>query len=104
MFKHEIAIFSGISGKPYNFIVFNMNTQFKSIAAVYIFAEHAEDLFLPIYIGQTTDLKDRIQNHEKWPCAIRHHCNCLCIRKTEQQDLFDIETDLIRNYATPCNF
>ena len=102
--------FQGVSGQKHIFEVYTLGTEtFNDVGGVYIFTkesfnQHGEKKYHPLYIGQTNSFKDRLTNHEKWPCAVQNNVNCLCILAKE--NIFSrraIELDLLSKYNTPCN-
>ena len=102
--------FQGASGRKHIFEVYTLGTEtFNDVGGVYIFTkeslnQHGEKKYHPLYIGQTNSFKDRLTNHEKWPCAVQNNVNCLCILAKE--NIFSrraIELDLLSKYNTPCN-
>jgi len=102
------ATFEGENGS-YDFDVYNIDTEFNDIGAVYIFTKRVVDFngkgkHTFIYIGQTDSLKDRIPNHEKLNCVIRNGGNCICIhRDDDKNSRIAKETDLRAGNNTPCN-
>lgn len=95
--------FIGESGKEYTFQVYSLDHTFKSACVVYIFAKVDAANLIPLYVGQTTDLKARLQNHEKLPCVKKLGCNCICVLSVDEANLFHVETDLIHSLDCPCN-
>ncbi len=108
MAKISDVTFSGESGR-YAFEVYPINTVFSADGAVYVFSKRTVDpsgkgTHLLLYLGQTDSLKERIPNHEKWPCVIRHGTNCICIhRDNSEESRLEKETDLRAVHSTPCN-
>ena len=98
----------GKSGKRYKYWICPLDNPMKAEPGNYIFArEVPPNNFEPVYIGETGDLKDRlnVRPHEKMPCIqengathIHAHTNPNgeVARKAE-------ETDLIERMVTPCN-
>ena len=72
MGKIADATFSA-GGQEYAFGAYSTDTSFKDISAVYIFTKRTVNngtgshSFL--YIGETSKLGSRIENHEKWGCV-----------------------------------
>jgi hypothetical protein len=93
----------------YTFEIYPVNQKFNSVAAIYIFAKMTTDTtgvsrYLPIYIGQTDSLADRIPTHEKWLCARFNGANTICVlRDDSMQSRLYKETDLRAAWNTPCN-
>ena len=100
---HHILLV-GKSGTAYQFYVLNPGQELLRIGAVYVFLNYQNYKPVPLYIGETTNLKERISNHEKLPCVKRHGYTHLAIMHVPNvYERLQIETDLIRAYNTPCN-
>lgn len=108
MAKITDATFKGKTGQ-YTFEVYTADTSFNAVGGVYIFSKRAVDTegkgsHTFLYIGQTDSLKDRISNHEKWPCARRNGVNCICVHRDGSEDSrLAKEADLRAAHSTPCN-
>lgn len=108
MAKIADATFKGRTGS-YSFEVYPSDTGFKAVGAVYIFTKRTVNAAGKashelVYIGQTESLKDRIPDHEKWPCAERNGVNCVCVHMDDDEDSrLAKETDLRAANDTPCN-
>lgn len=102
------ATYTGASGTKYSFGAYTLDTIFNNVGAVYIFSNRTvtgnKGIHEFLYIGQTGELADRLNNHKKWSCVQRNGVNCICVLTEDKESVrLDIETDLIRNNATPCN-
>jgi hypothetical protein len=96
----------GKSGANYAYVVYTIGHSFREEPANYIYAkERVPGHWIPVYIGQTSDLKDRIAYHKKEKCAIRKGATHIHMhpgssseieRRTEQ-------ADLINNWNPECN-
>ena len=98
----------GKSGKSYKFKLFDENTKFKSISAVYLFTKRAENdnggfSHKYVYIGQAKDLSQRFDNHHKAKCIANNKANCIGVHSCEESELDEIEKDLLLNNKTKCN-
>jgi hypothetical protein len=95
----------GASGARYIYHVHTIGTGFKCEPGNYIFAKATPGGWLPIYIGESESLGDRCcRTHEKWDLAIRHgathiHCHLTANKNARLSE----ETDLVREWSTPCN-
>ena len=99
-------MWAGASDKQYKYWITGMDVSFKDQPGNYIFAkETSPDRWIPLYIGETESLKDRLPNHEKLPCVRRYggthvhsHTNPSdeSVRRAE-------ESDLIEKWDPPCN-
>ncbi|MFQ5586523.1 MAG: hypothetical protein ACE5GF_06855 [Thermodesulfobacteriota bacterium] len=108
MEKIDDAIFTGASGTKYSFEIHHLGAQFINVGAVYVFTKRAKRAgklrYTFLYIGETGELADRVSTHEKWPCAIQHDVNCICVhREDNESSRREIETDLRQANHTPCN-
>jgi hypothetical protein len=87
----------GQSGKEYPFTIYPLETTFRPLPGVYIYAKALSDGdWSPIYIAQTRDLHQRLEGHVTLHDAIEHgathlhahYCNAgQGARCTEEQDL-----------------
>ena len=96
---------TGSSGQKYTYEVYPIGTNFRPVPGNYIFARYAPGEWFPIYIGETSDLSQRFDNHHAMPCIKRngathihvHENNSgVAARRAE-------ESDLIRRWNPPCN-
>ena len=74
--------------------------------ANYVFAkETSPNKFRPIYIGQTSDISERFENHHKWSCITRNGATHICTHKSSANETERLaeESDLIKNYNPVCN-
>jgi hypothetical protein len=110
MTKEQFTLnFKGESGSNYTFDVCTFDTIFPNASGVYVFAklrfnDQVLEHITPLYIGESSDIGDRIANHEKWPCVEKHGCTHICVMMLSgQRSREKAETDLRHNYDTPCN-
>jgi hypothetical protein len=102
------ATIKGRTG-TYDFEVYSADTTFNAVGGVYIFTKRTVDAngkgtHTLLYIGQTDSLRDRIPNHEKWPCARRNGVNCICVHPDDNEgSRVAKEADLRAGNTTPCN-
>ncbi len=108
MAKIADATFKGKTGS-YAFEVYPADTSFNAVGAVYIFTKRevgsdGKGTHTFLYIGETDSLKDRIPNHEKWPCITRNGVNCICVHRDDNdKSRLAKEIDLRDGNSTPCN-
>lgn len=107
IYDYEMEV-KGERGKTYTFRVYNKDTQFRNIGAVYIFVKlvSRKDNISSraLYIGETENLCERIENHEKWECVLKHGCTHICVMAVkDREERLAIETDLRHKYETYCN-
>ena len=87
----------GQSGKGYQYQVYPLDTAFRPLPGMYIYAGQAEDgTWVPIYIAQTRDLHQRLEGHVSMDDAIAkgathlhaHYCSAgQAARCSEERDL-----------------
>jgi len=87
----------GQSGAEYRYEIYPVDTVFRALPGIYIYAkELADGDWSPIYIAQTRDLHQRLEGHVKLADAVAHgathvHAHyCTAgpgARCTEEQDL-----------------
>jgi len=96
-------------GKSHIFNLYPKGTHFKPMAGVYAFLkEKGDSLFDVIYIGQTSDFEDRIDdnftNHTQYDCIIQNrYTHIATLVVPEQHKRLEIEKSLIDNFNTSCN-
>ncbi len=97
------------NGAPHTFFVFSKWKEFQEIGAVYMFMKRNEYYDtrgnnIVLYIGKTENLKERISNHEKWPCVIKHGCTHIAYsRMPDENSRQQFEEYLINKFNPPCN-
>lgn len=95
----------GISGKNYRYWIHSIGTEFLNQGGNYIFAkETSPGSWVPIYIGQTSSLRNRLENHEKEACARRNgathiHAHTTPIESSRPAE----EKDLVDRWKPVCN-
>ena len=97
---------SGKSSQTYQYYIYPIGTSLKAEPGNYIFAKETKPgYWRPIYIGQTSNLAQRLGDHEKEECAkqngathIHAHLNSSgeSARRAE-------ESDLIAKWSPVCN-
>lgn len=105
----------GASGKSYIFNLYGyssfsqLNNAFKPLAAIYVFSQrYLEDNVYRhslIYLGQTSDLSTRYDNHHKEADITAHFGNCIWIHvfSGTDEEREEAEKDLLASYDFPCN-
>ncbi|HYC06218.1 MAG TPA: hypothetical protein VED40_23215 [Azospirillaceae bacterium] len=62
----------------------------------YMFVKLAQNVWIPLYIGETDNLSDRLPNHERWAEVVRHGATHIMahtspggvvLRRAEERDL-----------------
>lgn len=96
--------FYGKSGKAYLFRIFHKDVEFESGAAVYIFLKKTGEEYIPLYIGQTQNIGDRFEGHDRKKCAARYGWTHIALhQEISHAARLQKETDLRHKYQTPCN-
>ena len=98
---------TGLSGKKYRFSLHPIGASFVAVPACYIFTKrNGNGRWSAVYIGETSDLSQRLENHHKMPCIHSHGATHICVNAsgmTSARERLDVEKDLLAvNYA-PCN-
>jgi predicted GIY-YIG superfamily endonuclease len=96
---------TGKSGQQYLYHIYPINSSFKEEGGNYIFAkETTPNHWSPVYIGQTKNLNQRLENHEKEKCATRNGATHIHahLNNTENSRLSE-EKDLILKWQPTCN-
>ncbi|MFA7682413.1 MAG: hypothetical protein WCX61_05290 [Candidatus Peribacteraceae bacterium] len=108
--KIGTVTFTGKSGNTYEFGIYLIDTSFKkNYGAVYFITRRYKKTdgghsHKEIYVGQTSDLSERFDDHHKWDCFVKNGANCACIYGEGNELVrLRIEQDLIKNYDPPCN-
>lgn len=100
MTKIGTIVFTGVSGKKYEFNIYPWGTDFtENYEAVYFITRREANndggySHTRIYVGQTEDLSIRFDNHHKQTCFDKYNKNCVCVfgEKNEKTRL-EIEKD-----------
>ena len=106
MSQNQECTWTGVSGKQYQYSIHEKGTTFKALPGNYIFAQRSgANQWRAIYVGQTSDLSDRFDDHHKMPCIDRHGATHIHVHvnNSGEQARRDEEDDIIRNYQPPCN-
>lgn len=101
---------SGESGTSYKFAIYPFDTSWKDdVDCVYAVTKRTKKSggggsHAYIYIGQTDDLKARLEDHHKQQCFEEHNANCICVhRESSESKRLEIEDDILKNHSWPCN-
>lgn len=103
-------ILKDIDDNEYSFNLYQIKTTFPEFGGIYLFTyKQQNDKWLVLYIGQTGDFSDRIddnlKNHHKYKCAVNNgatHIGLLGMKggKIARKQ---VEEDLIFRYKPKCN-
>jgi len=96
---------SGKSGTNYKYWIYEIGNKFKEEAGNYIFAKETKPgYWKPVYIGQTVNLDERLENHEKETCAKRNGATHIHAHlNSKKEDRLSEEKDLIQKWQPTCN-
>lgn len=101
-----IIFWEGESGKTYRYEIYGIGTSFKDMPGNYIFTKKANfNQWLPVYIGETDSLKNRLPNHEKLPCVERNGGTHIHVHfsSSDEEIRCSEEVDLINKWNPSCN-
>ena len=109
----EPVMFYGKSDYNYYFKAYDLETEFSSCEAVYIFTKRyipegkTNPCYKRLYVGETNNLATVIQEHINSPCLQKHGVDSICVRldkDTDKKSRCEIVRDIIA-YRTrpPCN-
>ena len=105
-------IWEGRSGAVYHYTVARItyggsgkSSGLDSVAGNYIFARESGRGYEALYVGQTSDLSERINDHEEWDCVQSRGVTHIHYHRNDGGERMrrDEETDLIRRWRPPCN-
>lgn len=98
---------SGRSGREYSYyLVYKIGAELGAAPGNYIFAEESSpDIFLPIFIGQTSDLSERFENHRTMPCIKCNHATRIHVHRSNggEKTRLAVVSDLVARWVPPCN-
>ena len=105
-----IVLLTGKTRQKYKFTVHSKNVNFNAVGAVYAItrsylkANGITTTHNIIYIGQTSDLSYRFDNHHQIDCFNLHNWNRICVHPDgNEASRLEKEHDLIDKYNPPCN-
>jgi len=98
-------LWPGKSGQEYTYWIYPINSSFKEEGGNYIFAkETVPKKWIPVYIGQTENLNERLENHEKETCAKRNGATHIHAHINNDKNARLVEEkDLIIRWQPVCN-
>jgi hypothetical protein len=103
------AAFKGASGRAYAFKVYALGTRIRKLSGVYVIATRSNGAngghrHVPLYVGQTEDLSQPLNEHRKANVFKEHGANCVCLLSdTSEQSRLAKEQDLIAAFHPVCN-
>ena len=97
---------AGTSGEKYLYWIYKIGTPFTAKPSNYIFAKETKpNTWVAVYIGQTSDLSERLDNHNEMPCIKRNegtHIHAHTSSSVDETRLAE-ERDLISRWSPVCN-
>ena len=98
---------TGLSGNTYRYWFMSemKKPSIEAAAGNYMFVKEQADGWVPIYIGETGNLGERLTNHPELPCVKRNGGTHLMAHTTPggKDKRTDEEADLIDYWSPPCN-
>lgn len=101
----DTIIWTGASGKEYQYWIYPLNTKLDQKPGNYCVARESQPgRFIPLYFGETADLSERFDNHHKAPCFARNGATHVHAHLNASQDArLTEEADLIKRWNPTCN-
>jgi len=106
MANEPTVSWKGKSGVSHTYWVYPIGTTFSKAPGNYIFTKRdASANHTAIYVGQTGDLNERFDSHERMPCITKNGATHICVHKSSESEKKRCaeESDLIANYKPICN-
>jgi hypothetical protein len=110
MTKLSTLTLTGVSGAEYLFDVYEADSNWNyAVECVYYISHRYQKAdrgwsHTTIYIGETEDLRERLEDHHKQSCFDRHNYNAVSVHQDRSSvRRLEIETDLIEALSPPCN-
>jgi predicted GIY-YIG superfamily endonuclease len=100
---------TGASRKSYSFDVYTLDTRFNEAECVYLYTKTVNNVYQPIYVGQTSQLATRLDQHangdeDSDKCIQRSGATHLHVHLLKlESSRFTVETDIRNNYKWSCN-
>ena len=95
---------TGASGKIYSFDVYTLGTKFNEVECVYLYTKIVNNIYQPIYVGQTSQLATRLDQHangdeDSDKCIQRSGATLLHVHMLKpESSRLAVETDLRKKY------
>lgn len=110
--RRNLIQFRDASGTGYDFHTYELAARFllPGKAGIYCFSKFSNNMYIPLYFGETNDFSRRMKEHEdpsegKMPCVREHggtHVHIL-LGLDDQDSRRRIEDALIHQYTPVCN-
>ncbi len=99
-----------LQNRQYKFRLYSIGTDFKAIPGLYAFARDTGTDYEILYIGETSNLKNRLctslKQHQAYQCAVTNGGATLFLVRAfdgPESDRLDLETSLRHSYDPLCN-
>jgi hypothetical protein len=96
----------GESGKEYRYDIYPLGVTFKAVPGNYIYAKETDGgCWVPVFIGQTRDLNQRLEGHEQQEHAIQNGATHIHVHvaTVTQAARCEEEHDLVIRWQPFCN-
>ncbi len=97
----------GKSGKEYKYDIYQIGTTFEPGPGNYVFARYESGImnYIPIFVGQTSDLSEHFDDHHKMPCVQRNRATFICVHRSSSSEKSRMteEADLVARLHPICN-
>jgi hypothetical protein len=99
-------LWRGGSGREYKYLIYRIGTTLEAGPGNFVFAEETgPGTFMPVYIGQTSDLSQPLDQHHAMRCIRRKGVAFVHVRRNDGGDRARLaeEADLVALWDPPCN-
>ncbi len=107
LIENEVTIlWDGKSGKEYEFWIYEIGYPMASVPCNYCFAKETEPhKWSPIYFGETGDISERFDYHQKIDRILQHGATHIHAHISgEDREVRRVEeADLVAKWKPPCN-
>lgn len=103
------ATFDGKSGQAYRFRVYPWGAKLRPLSGLYIVANRCRDgagkyQHIPLYVGETEDLSQPLQQHHKAAELERQDANSICLQSDgSEESRVRKQQDLVTALRPVCN-
>ena len=98
-------VWQGASGTPYTYGLVPIGSTLPAAAGNYVVCRHNGNGYSAVYVGETSNLSERLSNHNEEGCFKRHDATHVSFR--ENYAGVDArraeEKDIRERYSPPCN-
>lgn len=107
--KIDTLVYTGRSGRRYEFRLYVWRTALKPVPAVYVVTERVVEpgeapSYKPVFVGGTDDVSRIFAGHTQQDCFDLHYANTLgVLYEPDAAARAAIELDLVAALAPPCN-